>query len=237
MMLNSKLSLVALVCALACAPTETGNPPFTASLAFDAHSTDDNVGFDPSNAVEVQEVWIDVGPSQFVLNEECDAPETDWFANELGVEDHVTDNAVLADFMLESADYCRVSVPLRAVSTLPPGAPAQLMGNSLYVRGSANGVPFTLVGAGPYDIALSGSPLSLSEDERGVLVAFDVGVWLGGLDFSSAEQTGGEILIDASSNATLLGEFETVLASGVALYRDADVDGFLDATPPVFTAE
>lgn len=222
---------------LACAPTETGNPPFMASLAFDAHSTDDAVGFDASDTVIVDEIWVDVGPTRFVLDEECADPETDLFADELGVEDHVTDTPVRADFMLEESEYCRVSVPFRVVDALPVGAPPELMGNTLYLRGSAAGVPFTLVAAGPYDIDLTGAPLSMSEAERGVLVGFDVGAWLGSLDFGSAEQTGGTILIDAETNTSLLDQLESALRSGVALYRDAEVDGFIDPTPPVLTAE
>lgn len=222
---------------LACAPTETGNPPFMASLAFDAHSTDDAVGFDASDPVVVDEIWIDVGPTRFVLDEECDAPETELLADALGVEDHVTDAPVRNDFMLEESAYCRVSMPLRVVDALPAGAPPELMGSSLYLRGTADGVPFTLVGPGPYDVDLTGAPLPLSEAERGVLIGFDVGAWLGELDFASAEQSGGEIVIDASNNAALLGAFESTMNSGIALYRDVEVDGFIDATPPVLTAE
>ena len=221
---------------IACAPTETGNPPLMASLAFDAHSTDDAIGFDATNTVIVDEIWVDVGPTQFVLEEECAEPQTDLFATELGVEDHVTDMPVRSDFMAEEATYCRVSLPLRVVDTLPAGAPAELMGNTFHLRGSAEGVPFTLVAPGPYDVDLTGA-LALSEAERGVLVGFDVGAWLGSLDFAGADQVGGEILIDATNNPALLTAFESMLDSGVALYRDAEVDGFIDATPPLLTAE
>ena len=238
-MMTRFLAFLRLSCAflLSCAPTETGNPPFMASLAFDAHSTDDTVGFDATDRIVVDEIWIDVGPTRFVLDDECASPETDLFAAELGVEDHVTDTAVRTDFMLEEASYCRVSVPLRVVESLPVGAPAELMGNALYLRGSADGVPFTLVSSGPYDIELTGAPLPMSEAERGVLVGFDVGAWLGALDFAGAERTGGTIVIDPSNNSSVLAAFEAALTSGVALYRDIEVDGFIDPTPPVLTAD
>jgi hypothetical protein len=76
-------------------------------------------------------------------------------------------------------------------------------------------------------VADSGS-FELDRQHAQTLVTFDVATWLNGLDWHSATPRDGAIFISESENVPLLRQFESVLASGVSLYRDADGDGKID---------
>jgi hypothetical protein len=68
-------------------------------------------------------------------------------------------------------------------------------------------------------------PLVIDEENRYLLVGFDLAVWLGDLELDDADvEPNGDILIDED----LLEDFEDNLEEAINLFDDSDEDGDLD---------
>jgi hypothetical protein len=106
--------------------------------------------------------------------------------------------------------------------------------NSIMLAGElADGTPFTLLSAATPRVRLSADAgsFSISENQAQTLIAFDVAQWLTDLDWARATRAEGAIRISADDNPALLAQFESNLARGIALFRDADGDGKVDDSP------
>jgi hypothetical protein len=109
-----------------------------------------------------------------------------------------------------------------------------LRGHSLLVSGRlADGRHFELRSALQRELVLRGDQdFELDGTHPGVLVGFDVALWLAGLDWDGADvDDDGDIIADETHNAALLEGFERQFAHGVSLFRDDDRDGLLDPEP------
>lgn len=217
-----------------CAGTETGNP-VQVELRADAHSSDPAaVAVGDGGAVVVTEAWLALDPIR--LSPTFDCFETVAIGSaDFGTADHAAAGAVLEIFEVDEAGYCRAVVPfVPAAAPLPDGAPAELEGSSIVIRGqlAASGTPFRLVSRmeRSIDVRTLDSGFLLEPDQPGLFLGFDVATWFAAVDLAGAELDGeGVAVIDEGSNAELLGAFESDLAAGIELYRDLDRDGSVDA--------
>lgn len=163
-----------------CFGTDTGNPPVTASLV--GRSSEPGVAVAPGAApVVVDGAWVSLESVRAVLGAGCDHVSEPTDADVVG---DVVGVVPLAG--LPAGESCGVHLVPRAASPLPPGAPAALEGRTLLVTGTrADGAPFELTAddVAPVDVA-AGAPFVLSDGE-GAWIAFDVAVWLAGVDLDA----------------------------------------------------
>jgi hypothetical protein len=219
--------------------TETGNPSFQAELSYTAYSSQPlEVSVrEPGTPAVVDNAWLDLASVGLVTDGTCGAamPVTSAIPA-LGVGDHAAGKHNVTLFQLAAGTYCSLDLPfvLASSSALGGDAPAELVQHSMLIEGTlADGSTFSILSdATPtvHLVADTGS-FEITKEQPNILIAFDVATWLSGLDWASATRTLGTVQISATENVALLAQFEANLAQGVALYRDADGDGKLDANP------
>lgn len=224
----------------ACAGTETGNPSFTGALGYDAYSSSSKIALQGSalegtDALEVQSAWLVLGNVSFVTQAECPSKApVEHPVPGIGAGDHVAGQAPQSELMLDSGRYCAVLLPIAPADSVKPDIPAELVGHSLWVRGRLpDGRAFELRSA--LDRALSlraAENFELDAAHPDVVIGFDVGIWLEGIDTLQVEaDADGSILADETHNPELLDRFESQVLKGVGLFRDRDGDGLMDASP------
>lgn len=222
------------VAAAGCAGgTETGNPPIQAKLSYAAYSSEPGVGVrEPAATATVASVWLALSDVGFTPGSGCAAEATPRFhAPGIGVGDHASGEPVTTDFTLEPGAYCAVSLPLTLATEPPADAPAALRGASVLVTGTlADGTPFVLRSrtTEAFSLRADTGEFSMATGQSDTLLGFDVAVWLGGTDWSSADSAADGITISAEQNPHLLERFEANLPHGVRLFRDREGDGRLD---------
>jgi hypothetical protein len=224
--------------------TETGNPAVSTGIALQLHSTDPGavaVGEGAGGAV-VQQAWVSFGVFDFRRAGECGS--TSELDNQAGPIAAVVDLAepdTRIDLDLEAGSYCGLMVPLEQVTAeLPDGAPAEIGDHSIVVRGErADGVAFTLAYPEQDELELIGvgGDFDLEADGEGLLLLFDVSVWMQGVNLQlAALSPDNTIHIDAQNNTGLLDAFEINVECALQLYRDLDGDGALDPGEPPLAA-
>ena len=219
--------------------TETGNPSFQAELSYAAYSSAPlAVAVRNSGAeVTVDSAWLDLDRVALFRAGTCDQAEPSGESvPALGIGDHAAGKHNATLFASAAGAYCGLELPFVLV---PPGStvgdqPRSLEQHSIMLSGTlGDGTPFSLLSAATPRLHLlaDSGDFEISEERPQTLIAFDVAAWFANLDWGSATPQGGAISISADQNTGLLAQFEANLASGVALYRDSDGDGKLDATP------
>ena len=239
-----RTGLAAWLCALAlsaCAGTETGNPSFKGSLGYDAYSSARSValtvgsGEPAAERLRVDNAWLVLGDVELLRADACAASEgSGEHVHGLGAGDHAAGQAPATAFDLDAGQYCGVRLPFLHADQLPDGAPESLREESIALLGRLpDGRDFELRSALETSVLLraKGSGFALDGEHAGVVIGFDVGAWLDGMEWSAAQAHAqdGRVLIDAEHNRDFLQRFERALPQGVALFRDADRDGLLDA--------
>lgn len=232
-----------LVCAplAACAGTETGNPPFTGTLEYNAFSSQPKTfalsSDDGDGGARVTSTWLVLGDVDFVAEGDCDADvEASAHAEGLGAGDHAQPGAARTEVELSAGRYCGLRVPFLRAEAPPSNAPEALAGHSILLSGElADGVPFVLRSALDAEVLVTDAEsFELDEERSTLLLGFDVATWLGGVDFTTAQTNAdGSVDIDEAHNAALLEAFEAELAAGIVLHRDPSGTGEVDpdATP------
>lgn len=228
---------IACAALLGCAGTETGNPSLTSQLALNTHSSSpSDVGLREGTApVVVERVWLSLERVSLLEGSNCAELSARWQTDPLGTADHAGRDPAITTVLLESGAYCGVELGFSRILQAPPGAPTDLEGYSIELSGSlADGTPFSIASAlegGVVVSAIAGS-FELTPGNASLLIGFDVARWLSRIGFSSAvRDSTGSIRIDESQNAELLEAFESELAAGIEVYRDADSDAALDENP------
>lgn len=233
------------LCAVACLPsgcssgTETGNPSFQAELSYTAYSSQPlQVSVrEPGTPAVVDSAWLDLASVALVTAGTC-AAATPLTATipALGVGDHAGGKHNVTLFQLAPGTYCSLDLPfvLADSSALGGDAPAELVDHSMLIEGTlADGATFSILSSATPTVHLvadTGS-FEITKAQSKVLIAFDVAAWLSELDWTHATRQLDAVRISDTENPNLLAQFEAQLALGVALYRDADGDGKLDANP------
>jgi len=219
--------------------TETGNPPFQAELSYTAYSsTPSLIGVrEPGSQAVVESAWLDLGAVALLSAGSCAQPESSAFSvPALGIGDHASGQHNGTRFELTADQYCALDLPfeLASPSAIQRDVPADLERHSIMLAGKlADGTPFTLLSAATPRVRLSADndSFAITAKQARTLIAFDVAQWLTDLDWAGATRVDGAIRISADDNLALLAQFESNLARGIALYRDADGDGKVDDVP------
>jgi hypothetical protein len=231
--------LACLVFLVGCAGTETGNPSFDGTMGYDAYSSAlERVALrgEPSPSsdsapVRVESAWLVLGNVSFLGADECDGKGELGHAKGLGAGDHVGSQAPTTPFELSPAKLCGVRLPLETRSDVSGAAPPELAGHSILITGTRDDLPFRIASAARPDVLLTAAKdVELDAAHSSVLIGFDVAAWLDGIDWSGVTMDDDETLtIDSEHNAAQLTLFDTRIAAGIALFRDANGDGLLDA--------
>jgi hypothetical protein len=224
----------------ACAGTETGNPSFDGSLGYEAYSSAPRVAAltrsDPEpQALRVDHAWLVLGDVELLQGDACGSMPADGpRIPGLGVGDHAGGHATATRFELAPGQYCGARLPFSlAGDRLPTQAPDSLHAESIELHGELpDGRAFELRSSLQTSVLLRAHDANFALDgaHAGVLIGFDVAKWLGELDWTQASaDEQGRVLVSAEKNAELLRAFEQELPRGIALFRDSDGDGMLDA--------
>jgi hypothetical protein len=225
---------------LACSEggSETGNPVAT-NMGLGLRSGDpEQVGIGSGSAgVVLEAAWLAIGEVTLLGEGECaNLGEIDVFGRTAIAADLVRGDA---RFTLDVAarSYCGLALPLNLNnSDLPQGAPAALADHSIVLSGHrADGVRFELLHSeqDTIELAADAGEFAIEADGSGLLLSFDVAVWMEGLDFDAAEiGDDGVIHIDVSANRALLDAYEANLECSLELFADADDDGALGSGDP-----
>ena len=219
--------------------TETGNPPFQAELSYTAYSSAPSLVAvrEPASQVVVDSAWLDLDTVALVGAGNCGRAEpAQGSVPALGIGDHASGEQHATRFTLAGGEYCALDLPfvLARPAELQRGAPADLERHSIMLAGTlADGTPFALLSAATPRVHLAADADSFEITEKGAqnLIAFDVAQWLADMNWAEALRVDGAIRISPEDNPALLAQFESNLARGIALYRDADGDGKLDEMP------
>lgn len=235
------LPLVLLLATVGCAGsggsgTETGNPLVRGKVSYaGVSSLPEQYGVRQSATIAtVDRAWLDLGRASVSRAGGCGlAPGDDVALPALGIGDHAAGAHNFTAYEAQAAKYCSFGLPFELASDAG-AAPEDFTGHSLLLEGTlADGTAFSLASsqAPTLELEAPAEAFELDQSQPDVLVTFDFGAWLSSIDFSAAKESGGRIVIDDASNTELLQRLEMKLASGVALYRDRDGDGALDAEP------
>ncbi len=214
--------------------TETGNPVVTGSLSYTGYSSaSDQIGVrEGGELATVSGAWFELDT---VSVASCDsAGGEDFEVTALGIGDHAAGAHVSTSYQASAGSFCRVELPFARVADDASNGPEELRGHSLLLTGQlADGTEFSLVSDAQPRLLLEAEAggFELSAELPDAVVAFDFATWLADLDFAGATLDAGRVVISPDANGMLLEQFESNLAAGVVLYRDADGDGFLDAAP------
>ncbi len=124
-----------------------------------------------------------------------------------------TDTAILGKVKLYPGTFKKVDL------TFMPNSNTVFQGNSIVIKGtftpvSGSSVPFVLQSkfAGQIELNLTKTITVSANSTVSVAIVFDFSKWMGNLDFGTASQTAGTILIDATHNPKLSGNFEAALS-------------------------
>jgi hypothetical protein len=184
-----------------------------------------------------------LGDVELLRADACAASkDDDTHVHGLGAGDHVAGQAPITPFELPAGQYCGARLPfVHAAAALPKGAPDSLRDESIVLVGELpDGRDFELRSALETSVVLraTGAGFELDDARAGLLIGFDVAKWLGEIDWSQlSAQADESVLISAEHNSDSLRRFESALSQGVALFRDADRNGQLDADhTPIATA-
>lgn len=225
--------VIALAIGLAgCLGTETGNPPATAQLGVDTHSSNPAAVSvrEERGGIVVDEAWLALERLALVPAESCETMDV-FPGAKLEAADHANPEPAFVDLEAESDSFCALRVRFVASAIVPAGAPSELSDHAIVIRGRrADGTPFEIWSRASIDVAvrsIEGS-FALPEDEsmRGLFLGFDVATWLSDIGLGeTSPDLDGMIKVSSEHNADVLDAFESNLASGLELFRDADLDG------------
>lgn len=242
----STTAALALLAAPGCSGTSVGNPPSAqvTKVKLGLVGTEDSgtVMQGLVGGLTLGEAWVSL--SQIALRdaENC-KPGNEGNGAEEGEFD--VSSAFAADLLtgavypaapewerMSDESYCALQTSLGSSGEPVLGAPPELHGHSVYVRGTrADGTPFEITS--DLDEALKvqargKGQFSLGEGEVGLLLSFNLNAWLNPTLINEAQVEGGWIHADNSKNPALAETVNKQLPGSARLLRDRDRDGKLD---------
>jgi hypothetical protein len=245
-MLSSRRALAVMALAMtACGPrggTDVGNG---ATVSFDLSGYEAKTPIDTTDATgsqkqaitlttgdTVDEVWIAVERFQLQPGATCSGADTTATTYDGPLIVNLLDGNPMASdkIAIQSGSYCRLRLELHEVDAteLPAGAPQELAGASLLMRGHrADGVPFTVRSRQHVEFRLdagSGGAFVL-EGDNPLIVGFELGSMVRALDLGPLGTL--PIVIDDKTNVDRLNGLDKALRSAATLFRDEDEDGEL----------
>lgn len=217
--------------------TETGNPSLTGQLSYTGvSSAPADIGVRSGGGVAtVNNAWFALDKVTVSGAGDCGVEQSHAFSvAALGIGDHAAGVHNATRFEAAAGSFCSVELPFLPVADDDSQAPPALRGHAIVLEGAlADDTPFVIESDLAPLVRLQGMPngFALSAKAADALIAFDFATWLADVDWTAASVESDGIHVSESSNVELLREFEGQLAAGVALYRDSDGDGVLDAAP------
>lgn len=233
-----RLLLASACMSAACAASETGNPVEGQTLSLTARSSDAHVSAgEPKGAaadVTVSAAWIVIKEVRFVRSAVCDRGQDAEVSIEGPIVAELVAEPTVLDLAVEDASYCRVRAPLDRAERVPDFAPDELQDAAIVVEGTrSDGTPFVIRSEATPDAELRsrGAPFSLSSARASLVLAFDLGRWLQGVDLDAAKPDArGVVRIDDDHHRALLDRFEDNVEAAMELFDDVDHDGELSET-------
>jgi hypothetical protein len=220
-----------------CVGTDVGNPAEDEKAEVELHFS----GYEETRAgalvlddgTRLDEAWLGLGSFRFQAASDCDGEAPFDAAGPVAVDLLADDPSYDAPlFTKPVTQYCKLDVGFAPLSAdrLPAGAPAGLEGRSLYVEGErADGVSFRIEVASDRPFKLNGAAenFELVEGEQILIVGFALDEWISGdrLDAIDDEEP---IVINAESNAELLGPILASVKRSARLFRDKNENRRLD---------
>ena len=223
---------------LACTGTETGNPSFEGELSYDAYSSEPARAAlrEGEQGAVIEQAWLVLGDVTFVDNNHCAEPaRAEGHADGLGAGDHAPLDGARTRFWLAIGQYCGLRLPFERAGKrgLPKGAPPELSGHSIVLAGrlpEREDMPFLIASKLERTVELlPASSFELGPDDARLLLGFDLGAWLEGVELDAiAPDEDGRVLITADTQPDLIERFEDNVAAGVGVYFDPDATGMID---------
>ncbi len=212
--------------------TETGNPELNVELRVSGTSTDERVAVDAVPELEVLGAYVIVDDVRLVEAEGCDTPTEIEHEAEGPFPVDLLATPTLVEIPAVSTEYCRLRVRLDRADGTPSGFPSGMDDHAVYIEGTrADGVPFVLRSREKFEVDLrsESAPFSVEEGREQLVLAFDLGGWLAGLDLAGASPGGdGTVRVDEDNNESILEDFEERVEGMLELYEDDDGDGEVD---------
>ncbi len=220
----------------ACTGTDIGNAPELDVTLYNetlASSVAPATSFGAGSTV-VSLGWVSLSNIRFRSAANCEGDSEFELAGPFAVD--LFDPGSLsrqADFQIPFTDYCRVEIKWDAHDgPLPMGAPAELAGAAILLKGSrSDGIPFLVQSQEDGDLLFNASngAFSVSESTNTLIVGFDGLRLFSGIDLNTAVVDPDDVIrISPTSNENLLSIFEQNLDTAGDLFDDDDGDGALD---------
>jgi len=200
-------------------PTHSKNSPLLSTGDQDENQDDDGDNNDVDNENE-QDGDFEYG-EQDGIEDENESDTDDIFATGPFALDISGGQALIGTFDIYTGTFKQIDFTYIPID----GKSVAISGEFIAVAGSP--VSFTLESAfaEQVQILLSNGGITVASDSTVELtVVFDLAAWLADVDFSSAQLTDGNILINGSSNPELLAAFEAKLAQYVEVDDGEDDD-------------
>ena len=208
-----------------CAGTETGNPSIAPTTMALRTSDPDVATPAPGTGVVVQEAWLAAASLRMIEGAACDG-----VALRPSVVDAAGNLAIgVGTDGLPAGSFCGVHVELQPSDGLAPGAPEDLRGRAVFVRGTAaDGVAFEIGLEGPitFEVRSPGADLAIADGDA-FLLTFDVARWLIAIPLGAIPADADGVRRIEAGDADLAA-FETGLVTSGELFFDADGNGLLD---------
>lgn len=182
----------------------------------------------------IDEVWIAVERLRLTPGTTCEESNDPVQAEGPLVADLLAQGLVGIDppeAMVKAGDYCRLQLDLHELQAdeRPSGAPADLVGAALLMRGTrADGVPFMVKTKTSVEFRLRAKDTAF-HIEGGVpfIIGFELSSMVASLDLGTL--TGPSIVIDEATNTDRLDAFNEALKTSPRLFVDEDEDGDLSS--------
>lgn len=212
--------------------TDVGNPPldegeFMATLHMELRQA-------PEPLVRVESAWV-MGERFRLIDSQACSEEAPVDHAESYMFKVMERQAEALEFRKKRGSFCQLGLSLDPVHAqkLPAGAPLELTGASVVMRGErvSDGAPLRVVlrSADRLKLEAVGGSFSLTQREAAdMTISFDTSLWWDEqlLEEAVVEPTG-ELWVDSEHNKELHDALLASMRSGAELYLDADEDGEL----------
>lgn len=191
--------------------------------------------FTLGDGARIDELWMAVDRLRLRPGTNCGTPDGKIDVPNTLVADLIGSGVLggAPSFAVEPGPFCRLQIGFHrlAIEDSPPGAPADLVGLSILMKGSrADGTPFTVSSRMTEMLTLNGTggAFELPSGESPLFVAYELGAWMAALDLGTLGS--GPIVVNDAENTDRLRELEKAVRASASLFPDQDRDGNLSAS-------
>lgn len=205
--------------------TEVGNPVVDVGLAA-YHLSSANAR--AAGKVDVDAAWIAFRELKLRPAASCEDRAQVEVTGPLAVDLLGPIPPALRDLETPAGGYCRIELRWHKVSTPIAGAPAELDGVAVYISGTRrDGKRFRIRSErnDALELRARGGAFQIDPSISGLIIGFDMQVWLAGVDLDGAVVGAGDVIfIERGQNEAQLARFEQNVAASAKLFEDQDGD-------------